>query len=95
MHTKAVIASLLLAAVGTQAAPGLDARQVTSIPLSVYNGDNCGGPVVTTVNVPTTGECFAFSPIVSGQTDSAQLIVPGSLPAGCVCELPFLHKNRA
>ncbi|KAF2280137.1 uncharacterized protein EI97DRAFT_439202 [Westerdykella ornata] len=93
MQTKTVLASLLFAAIGTQAAPSVHARQADSIPLNIYEGDGCNrGPPITTANVPTDGSCFAFSPILSSQTDSARIDAAGSLPAGCT--LTIFNTNN-
>jgi hypothetical protein len=93
MQTKAIIASIFLAAVGVYAAPAVEARQVESVPLNIYEGSGCNsGPVVSTANVPTDGSCFPVSPIISGNTDSARIDVAGSLPQGCTRKLP--HDGR-
>ncbi|GAB1312006.1 hypothetical protein MFIFM68171_02216 [Madurella fahalii] len=86
MQTKAAIASLFLAAMGTHAAPSPEIRQA-AIPLNIYDGDACGGPVISTANVPRDGSCFGISPIVSGQTDSARIDVNDALPNGCTLTL--------
>ncbi|KAF2742261.1 hypothetical protein M011DRAFT_481861 [Sporormia fimetaria CBS 119925] len=83
MQTKAILTSLLLAAAGTQAAPAIESRQVTSIPVSIYDNNNCVGSIVTTINVPTDGSCFSIAPILTANTDSARIDVPGSIPNGC------------
>ncbi|KAF1994662.1 hypothetical protein P154DRAFT_624565 [Amniculicola lignicola CBS 123094] len=88
MQTKAIIASLILAATSIHAAPALEARQVTSVPLNIYEGAGCNsGPVISTTNVPTDGSCFPVSPIISGNTDSARIDLAGSLPRGCTLTL--------
>ncbi|KAF2875389.1 hypothetical protein BDV95DRAFT_616537 [Massariosphaeria phaeospora] len=83
MYTKAVLVSLFLAAVGTHAAPALEARQDPAIPLSIYEGGGCQGNVITTAFIPTDGSCFGFSPILSQPTDSARIDLANALPTGC------------
>lgn len=79
--------ALLVAAVGISAAPSQMSQRAASIPLNIYLGDGCNDSAhpnpVATANVPTDGSCFPISPIVSGNTDSGRIDVPGSLPAGC------------
>jgi hypothetical protein len=77
---------LITAAVGTNAAPSLSAR-LDAIPLSIFSGLGCNdSPTpLTTAYVPTDGNCFGISPIVSGNTDSGLIdqTLLRTLPAGC------------
>jgi hypothetical protein len=98
MQTKAVLLSLILAAVGTRAAPAIEARQRTSIPLGIYTGSGCNDQGANTqpwsvVNVPTDGQCHSVSVVISGFVDSGRVDItpenPDPLPAGCSRKLPF------
>lgn len=84
MQTKAIL-SLLVAAVGINAAPSL-APRADSVPISVYNGSGCNSDPtpITVANVPTDGNCFGISPIVAGNTDSFRIEASQyTVPAGC------------
>lgn len=85
MHAYAVITSLLLAVVGTQAS-AIQARQLPPndvIPVNIYPGTGCQGNVVRTINVPVGSGCFAVTP-VSGSVDSGRVDSPVIPPnSGC------------
>jgi len=84
MQTYAVALSLLFAATGINAAPGVSPRQSTSIPIQIFDSAGCNnGPPTTTINLPTDGSCFGFSPVVSSNTDSGLIDSSVTLGAGC------------
>jgi hypothetical protein len=91
-----ILASLLIAATGINAAPSLSAR-LDAIPLSIFSGLGCNdSPTpLTTAFVPTDGSCFGISPIVSGNTDSGIIdqTLLKTLPAGCTRTLLFDYVN--
>tara|TARA_R110002003_G_scaffold3266_1_gene25013 strand:+ start:528 stop:818 length:291 start_codon:yes stop_codon:yes gene_type:complete len=80
------LATLLVAAVGINAAPAMEKR-LDAVPLSIFSGTGCNSEptALTTAYVPTDGSCFGISPIVSGNTDSGIIdqTLLRTLPAGC------------
>jgi hypothetical protein len=85
MHFTTALA-VLIAATGIAAAPTKEKR-LDAVPLSIFLGTGCNSnPIaVTTAYVPTDGNCFSFSPIISGNTDSGIIdqTILRTLPAGC------------